>query len=69
MWAASNPAGFGQKLSPDTVWLLNRRAIAQKWGCSPVEVETWPVWEVAVELQFMQIEAAAEKRKPKKNRT
>jgi hypothetical protein len=66
MWTASNPAGFGKDLSTETVWLLNRRNIAQRWGCTPVEVENWPAYEVDVELTLMRAEAEAEKRRPKR---
>lgn len=65
MWAASNSAGFAHDLSPETIYLLNRRAIAQRWGCSPVDIEKWPQYEYLIELEFMQIEQQAEKRRPK----
>lgn len=63
---ASDKRGLGQRFSPETVWLLNRQAIASRWNCTPVEVEAWPAYERAVALKMLEIEAEAERRRPKK---
>lgn len=65
---ASNKAGLSDRLSPETAWLLNREAIARRYGCSPVEVESWPAYERDAALEMMSIEAEAERRRPKKRR-
>ena len=63
---ARDKRGLGQNLSPETVWLLNRQAIARAWNCTPVDVEAWPKYEVQTALRMLEIEAEAEKRRPKK---
>lgn len=56
---------MARNLTRETVQLLNRRKLARVWGCTPVEVEQWPAYEVALELRFLEIEAEAEKRRGK----
>jgi hypothetical protein len=63
---ASDKRGLAQKFSPETVWLLNRQAIARANNCTPVEVEAWPHYEQQVALRMLQIESDAEKRRPRK---
>lgn len=63
---ASDKRGLAQKFSAETVWLLNRQAIASRWSCTPVEVEAWPFYERQVALKMLEIESTAEKRRPKK---
>jgi hypothetical protein len=62
---ASDKRGLGQKLSPDTVWLLNRQTLADRWHTTPVVVEAWPAYERQVALKMLEIESEAEKRRPK----
>ena len=63
---ASDKRGLAQRLGEDTIWLLNRQAIASRWNCTPVEVEAWPAYERQVALRMLEIEAEAEKRRPRK---
>lgn len=63
---AENKAGLTRKFSADTVWLLNRQALADRWHTTPVVVEGWPAYERDVALKLLSIENAAEKRRPKK---
>ena len=56
---------MARNLSRETVQLLNRRKLARAWGCTPVDVERWPAYEVELELKFMETEAEAEKRRGK----
>lgn len=62
---ASDKRGLAQKLSADTIWLLNRQAIATRWGCTPVEVEAWPAYEQGIALRMLAIEDEAARRRPK----
>lgn len=52
--------------SPETRWLLNRDAIAERYGCTPVDVENWPAYEQAVALKMLEIKSEAQKRRPKR---
>jgi len=65
---ASDKRGLGQNLSAETVWLLNRQALADRWHTTPVAVEAWPAYEQRVALQMLEIESEAEKRRPKRKR-
>jgi hypothetical protein len=66
-WIASGRGkGFTHKLSAETVWLLNRQALADRWHCPPYEVDRWPMYEVVAALRMLEIEAEGEKRRPKK---
>lgn len=58
---------IGQEpISPETIWLLNRQAIARRWNCSPVDVEAWPYYERQVALKMLEIESEAEQGRPKR---
>ena len=62
---ASNKRGLDQKLSADTIYLLNRQALADRWRTTPVVIESWPAYERDIAMQMMAIEAEAERRRPK----
>jgi hypothetical protein len=61
--AAPNKDGLTRTFSADTIWLLNRDAIAARYHTTPVVVEQWPMYERDVVLKMMQIEADAEKKR------
>jgi hypothetical protein len=54
-----------QPIAPETIWLLNRDAIARRYGTTPVDVEGWPAYERAIAVRMLAIEAEGEKRRPK----
>ncbi len=63
---ARDKRGLGRDFSPETVWLLNRQTLADRWHTTPVAVEAWPAYERTVALRMLEIEAEAERRRPRK---
>jgi hypothetical protein len=45
------------QLSPNLIYKLNRRVIAEKYGCTPMDIDQWPRDEVLLELTLMGLEA------------
>jgi hypothetical protein len=57
-----------EAVAPETVWLLQREAIAARYHTDPVTIEAWPAYERRVALHWLTIESEAEKRKTRRNR-